>query len=341
MLIRSLSKSFISSTLLIGLISCTTAQESDNTPSTTNSDNRPLVVATTSILCDLTEQIAQESVNLKCLVGAGIDPHVYQPTPEDRQAIDAAGLIFYGGYNFDESLIKLVKATSNSAPKIPVHEQAVPQPLMGNSHEHEHEDEHEHSEEDNHEHEVNETVPDPHVWHDPENGIAMIKVISQELQKLQPVETQQYQENAKSLQEEITAIDNWISTQIATIPPEKRKLVTTHDALGYYVRAYGLKFEGAIGGFSTEESPTAAKISELVKEIKKTNVLTIFAESSVNPKLIETVAKEAQVKVSTRELFADGLGEKETEGATYQKMLIANTQTIVEGLGGNYTAFAP
>ncbi len=168
----------------------------------------------------------------------------------------------------------------------------------------------------------------------------MVNVISQELTQLQPEKAQQYQERANSINTELTQIDQWITTQIVTIPPEKRKLVTTHDALGYYVNAYDLEFEGALGGFSTEESPTAARVSELVKEIRKTEVPTIFAETSVNPKLIEIVAKEAQVTVSERELYADGLGKKGTDGDSYQKMLIANTQTIVTELGGHYTFFS-
>ncbi|MEH2372808.1 metal ABC transporter solute-binding protein, Zn/Mn family [Nostoc sp.] len=92
---------------------------------------------------------------------------------------------------------------------------------------------------------------------------------------------------------------------------------------------------------STEEAPTPARIGVLANDIKKEGVPTIFAEATINPKLIEAVAKEAKVKVSDRELFADGLGEKGTEGETYQGMLIANTRTIVEGLGGKYTAFQP
>lgn len=333
MLSRSFLPSLIGSALLVGLASCTGTPKQDNI-SPAIPDDRPLVVATTSVLCDLTRQIAGESINLKCLVDAGVDPHVYQAKPEDRQAIDAARLILYGGYNFDESLIKLVKASSNSAPKVAVHEQAVTKPLMGGSHAHDH-DEHDHD----HPQQAEGNTPDPHVWHNPRHGMAMVNIIAQELEKLHPEQAQEYQKNAKAMDAEITRIDNWISAQIATIPPQKRKLVTTHDALGYYVDAYQLEFEGAIAGLSTEESPTAARVSELVKDIKKTNVPTIFAESSVNPKLIETVAREAQVKVSERKLYADGLGEKGTDGETYQKMLVANTQTIVEGLGGKYTPF--
>jgi manganese/iron transport system substrate-binding protein len=168
----------------------------------------------------------------------------------------------------------------------------------------------------------------------------MVATISDNLKKLSPNNASTYNNNAQEITTELQQIDTWIKSEINTIPAQQRKLITTHDALGYYVNAYGLSYEGALTGFSTEEAPTAARLKDLVKEIKEAGVPTIFAEATNNPKLIQTVAKEANVKLSERDLFADGLGETGTEGDTYQKMLIANTQTIVEGLGGKFTPFA-
>ncbi|HAG81104.1 MAG TPA: metal ABC transporter substrate-binding protein, partial [Cyanobacteria bacterium UBA12227] len=322
-------------TLLMGVVGCSSpppqAPATSSVVPDAGSQSRPSVVATTSILCDLTKQVAGETINLKCLVGPGVDPHLYQPKPEDRKAMDSANLIFYAGYDFDPSLVKLVKATSNPVPKIAVHEVAVPQPILGETHDHG---------DEKHAHAEGETAPDPHIWHDAQNGIRMVETISNSLEKLTPNHTSLYENNAQKITLELQQIDTWIKSQIATIPPAQRKLVTTHDALGYYVKAYGLSFEGALGGFSTEEAPTAARVSELVKEIKSAGVPTIFAETTINPKLIERVAKEAKVKVSDRELFADGLGEPGKDGESYQEMLLANTRTVVEGLGGQYTPFA-
>lgn len=298
---------------------------------TVSKENLPLVVATTSILCDLTEQVAQDTVNLKCLVSPGVDPHVYQATPEDRQAIESADLVLYGGYNFDSSLIKLIKATTQDNLKIAVHEEAVTNPILAEEHDHGHSHDHDHHSE--------KKVPDPHVWHNPENGAKMVAVIAEGLTEVQPELAEKYSIQSKAIQEELGQIDEWIRQQIATIPPNQRKLVTTHDALGYYVEGYNLEFQGALSGVSTDESPSAGNVANLVKEIKETQVPTIFAETSVNPQLIETVAREANVKLSPQELYADSLGEKGTEGDSYQKMLIANTRAIVEGLGGEYTPF--
>ncbi|WP_414620378.1 metal ABC transporter solute-binding protein, Zn/Mn family [Calothrix sp. CCY 0018] len=330
-------------TLAIGLISCgetpsvsntqTTENTATNTSSTTG--ERPLVVATTSVLCDLTKQVAAQTVDLKCLVDAGADPHTYQPKPEDRKAIEQANLVLYGGYDFEPSIIKLVKASGNTAPKVAVHEVAVPKPLIGEEHDHEHEGEHSEEEEKH----SDEKVPDPHVWHNPQNGIQMVEAIRSNLEQVSPENAQLYATNAEKMTGEIKQVDSWIKQNIATIPAEQRKLVTTHDALGYYTQAYNINYEGAVEGLSTEAQPTAARIAELSKEIKQENVPTIFAESTHSPKLIEQVAREANVKVSPEKLYADGLGEPGTDADTYQKMLIANTKAIVDGLGGKYTAF--
>lgn len=292
---------------------------SPTAPVASNTD-KPKVVATTSVLCDVTQEIAQDTVDLKCLIPAGSDPHVYEPKPDDRKAIEEAKLIMYGGYDFEPSLIKLIQASSNKAPKVAVDEVAVPNPQK--------------FEEDG------KTENDPHVWHNAQNGVKIVEVVRDNLSKIAPSNAAKYTSNAEKMTGELKQVDSWIKSQITTIPANQRKLVTTHDALGYYSKAYGIPVEGALQGISTEEKPTAGRVKDLVKDLKTAGVPTIFAELTTNPKLIEAVAKEANVKVSPREIFADGLGEKGSEGDTYKKMLIANTQTIVEGLGGKFTPFA-
>jgi manganese/iron transport system substrate-binding protein len=279
----------------------------------------PTVVVTHSVLCDLTKQIAQDTVNLKCLIAPGSDPHLYQPKPDDRKVLESAQLSLYGGYNFEPSLIKLIKATSNKSPKVAVGEIAVPNPQKF-------EDE-------------GKVVSDPHIWHNAKNGIKMAKIIDKSLATLRPDRAALYSKNTDKVVAELTQVDNWIGSQIATIPKTARKLVTTHDALGYYAKAYALPLETALGGITTEEQPTPKRITQLVKLIRDAKVPTIFAEVTINPKLINTVAKEAKVNVAKRELFADGLGEKGSEAETYIGMLVANTRTIVEGLGGKFTPF--
>ncbi|WP_445250334.1 metal ABC transporter solute-binding protein, Zn/Mn family [Microcoleus sp. OTE_8_concoct_300] len=327
-----------------GLVGCSGGQNASNpvseSPAATQTQaspaaNLPKVVATTGVICNITKQIAQSSIDTTCLLQPGDDPHAYQTKPEDRKAIETANLILYGGYNHEPSIIKLIQSSSNSAPKIAVHELAVPKPLIG-----EHEDEHGEEKAQNQPHAEGEKVPDPHVWHNPQNGLRMVETIRDQLIKVSPTNAQLYTKNAASLTDELQKTDTWIKAQIATIPAQKRKLVTTHDALSYYADAYDLEMAGALQGVTTEEQPTAARIAELSSEIKTAGVPKIFAETTTNPKLIETVAREANVEISDKELYSDDLGGPGTGADTYQGMLKTNTCTITSGLGGNCTPFA-
>ncbi len=321
----------VSSLLTLGLLTgCATSKQPTDTTTPTASetpaattgaitDSSPKVVVTNTVLCDLTKQIAARTVNVVCLLAPGSDPHVYKLTPEARQSIEDAKLVLYGGYDFEPELIKAIKATSNLAPKIAVHEVAVPQPQK--------------FEEDG------KSTTDPHVWHNAQNGIKIAETIGSSLEKLVPAQAATYKQNTQKLTAEIGQIDTWIKAELTTIPAAKKILFTTHDALGYYSKAYGIPVD-ALEGLSTEDKPNAARAKEMVGKIKKAQVPTIFTELTLNPKLITTIANEAKVKVSPQEIYADGLGEVNSPGGTYQKMLISNTKAIVEGLGGKYTPFA-
>ena len=131
------------------------------------------------------------------------------------------------------------------------------------------------------------------------------------------------------------AVDLWIKNQISTIPVEQRKLITSHDAFQYYSQAYGLEIPGTLIGISTEEQPSAQTVKNLVEIIKNTGVKAIFAETTINPTLINTVAEEAGVTLAEGELYSDSLGVKGSEADTYIKMLTVNTNTIVSALTQN------
>ncbi|WP_324616460.1 metal ABC transporter solute-binding protein, Zn/Mn family [Lusitaniella coriacea] len=304
---------------------------------------KPQVVASSSILCDLTQQIAQDTVELNCLMAPEQDPHTYVTTPSNRKAMETATLIFYGGYQLAPSIENLVKAINTSAPKVAVYEEAVPEPLQSEHHHHEEEEHHHEEEEHHHEEEENhheeELEPDPHVWHNVQNGIAIVGVIEEKLAEINPEQAQRYAQNAEQLKGQLEELDAWVKQQVATIPEGQRTLVTTHDAFNYYSQAYGFESSEALQGMSTEEKPTATRVKELVEKVEETKVPTIFAEVTANNQVIGTVAREAKVKVSERELFTGALGSKEDEAGTYRGAIAANTCTIVNGLGGECTPF--
>ncbi|WP_107805912.1 metal ABC transporter substrate-binding protein [Nodularia spumigena] len=283
-------------------------------------DDKAQVVATSTIIADLAEEIGGEEIQLTGILEPGVDPHIYEPTPADSRVLETADLILYNGYNLEPGLINLMNAAGEKARKVAVGEVVKPLQLDGYE---------------------GKVVPDPHVWGNVENAIAMTNIIRDELIKLSPTDEAEFTQRASELTQELQQLHNWINQQIQTIPADKRQLVTTHDAFQYYGNAYGLAIAGTLIGISTEEQPSAQTVTRLVESIKTNNVPAIFAETTINPALIKTVAQEAGVKLAPRELYADSIGEKGSEGDSYIKMMEANTRTIVEALGGKYTPFQP
>ncbi len=303
-------------TLILGLW-LTGCNRNINDPGNSSNNDKPKVVSTSTILTDLTEKVGGDEIELKGILKPGADPHVYEPVPADNLALEKSDLILYNGYDLEPGLIKLMNSSGVKAKKVAVGE--VVKPLDFNYH--------------------GKIKPDPPVWGNAKNAIAMVNVIRDNLIELSPEDKAEFTENAAKLTAELEKIDTWIIQQIQTIPGNQRQLVTTHDAFQYYARAYGLKVTGTLIGISTEEQPSAQTVKRLADAIKSAGVPAIFAETTINPALITTVAQEAKVKLAPRQLYSDSIGAPGSEGDTYIKMLVANTQTIVESLGGNYTEF--
>ncbi|MBD2295469.1 zinc ABC transporter substrate-binding protein [Anabaena sphaerica FACHB-251] len=283
--------------------------------------NLPQVVATTSVLCDLTKQVAGETINLTCLIPPGLDPGIYQPTPEDIQAIEQANLILYHGYNFEPGLIKVIQNTQNNAPKIAVAQSAVPEPkrLQKNGR----------------------IFTEPHIWHNVKNTIKVVEVINRNLGKLLPKKQKEYSRNTSKLTKELNELHSWIKSTLATIPNKNRKFLTTHEAMIYYVTAYELPYKASLPNIRDEDNLTDTRVKNLAQYIQDAKVKTLFADTTINLMLLEPITKEANVKLFSRQLYIDGLGELGSDGETYQKMMDANTRSIAEGLGGTYLKFAP
>ncbi len=276
-------------------------------------DDRPNVVATNTILADLTEDIGGEAIALTSILKPGDDPHVYEPVPQDTITLEQADLILYNGYNLEVALIRLIANVNGR--RLAVGEQIPP---LGMEYQ-------------------GQRVPDPHVWGNARNGIVMVEVIRDALVELAPENAAQFRTNAAALIAELEAVDTWITAQIATIPPQQRQLVTTHDAFAYYTDAYGLEMLGSLIGISTEEQPSAQTVQTLSDQIRAAGIPAIFAETTINDALITTVAQEAGVELAPQALYSDSIGAAGSLGDSYIKMLIANTTAIVTALGGEVT----
>lgn len=297
--------------IVFGLISSVAIAGCQTSTNTTNpSTNQLKVVATSTIIADLTERVGGDEIALTSMLKPGDDPHVYEPTPQDSRTLEEAQLVFYNGYNLEPGIIKMMESTSRNARRVAVGEVAKPLTLEKEG----------------------QTVPDPHVWGDVKNVILMVNKIRDELASLSPADKAEFTENAVKLTQELEQLDQAIAQQIQTIPPNRRKLVTTHDAFQYYGKAYGLEILGTLIGISTEEKPSAQTVKNLVTNIQKNQVPAIFAETTLNDDLIKTVAEEAKVKLSPTKLYSDSIDVKGSRGDSYIKMMQANTTAIVEAL---------
>lgn len=270
----------------------------------------PQVVATTTQVYDLAINVAGRTAHVDSILSANVDPHDYEPVPSDLKKIAAADVILENGVGLEDSwMVHLLGSKRRNVPLVVV-SQGVR--LLPGSKEN--------------------PQGDPHIWFTVLNAAQMVKNIGEALAKVDPAYASYYRANASQYITQLDDLDKYIFQQIATLPRPQRKLVTSHDALSYYVTRYGLTLVGAVIPSTTTEAQASAKhLAELVAQIKAQHVKAIFLESSVNPKLGEQIGREAGVKV-VMNLYGDTLGLPGSDGDTYIKMMRHNTDLIVSSL---------
>ncbi|HLP90943.1 MAG TPA: zinc ABC transporter substrate-binding protein [Nostocaceae cyanobacterium] len=323
----SLNK-FFRTTLLVltyGILGCTnqTINTAYNQTTTIKKidPNLPQVVATTSVICDLTQQIAGETIQLTCLIPPQQESRSYQPQPQDKQAISQANLILYHGYNFEPSLIKTIQANKKPIPKIAVAQIAVPNPQKLKQ--------------------GNRTIIEPHIWHNPKNTIKMVEVINTNLKKIAPKNSQLYTNNTKNITNELNQLDQWIRARLASIPAKNRNFAITEEAMLYYAKAYKLPYTSILMGINNQQNLNTTRVKNLAQNIQKSKIRTIFIDTKTNPDIFAPIAEAANITIFSRKLYLHGLDTPENNAETYQKMMTTNTRIIVEGLGGTYLKFTP
>jgi zinc/manganese transport system substrate-binding protein len=290
-------------------------------------ENPLQVVASFSILGDLVENVGGEAVAVTTLIGPGVDAHTYDPAPADLVVLAEADVIFENGLGFEPWLDGFYESTQPPAARVVVTEGITPREAGE-----EHQGEEPHAEEDD---AAEHGLFDPHVWHDVANDIVMVGNIRDALAAADPDRAELYEANAAAYIAELEALDASIREQVATLPEERRTLVTSHDNLGYFADAYGFTILGNVfGSVSTEAGdPSARDIAALVEAIEATGVPAIFAENVANPDLMESIAAEAGVALAPP-LYTDALGPPGSPGETYIGMMQSNVTTIVDALRG-------
>lgn len=269
---------------------------------TTAYAGKPYVIATISIIGDVVKNVAGDVVDLKTLVGPDGDAHEYEPIPADSVNISHADIIFENGLHLEHWLDKLYAASGSKAMRVVVSKGVTPRIFEDNPQE-----------------------TDPHAWQDVTNVILYTQNVRDALVSFDPANKDKYTANASDYIGKLQALDEWVKSQVALIPADKRKLVTNHDALGYFARRYGFKIIGAVIPSATTEAadPSAKETADLLNLVKVNGVHAIFSENMANPKLAQTLSKEAGIVVGP-ELYTDALGPIGSEGETYLKMIKYN-----------------
>ena len=264
-------------------------------------DGDGTVVATTTQVADIARNVAGAGTTVSQILTPNADPHGYEPRARDVKRLVGAKLVLRSGGEVDDWLEEAQASAGSDARVV----------TLGDN-----------------------TREEPHWWQDPRAAIAAVAKVRDGLVEVDPDHRAAYDAGARRYSERLRALDRSIARCIDTIPPARRKLVTTHDALGAYAQRYGLEvIATVIPSRSTRGQASAGETAELVRTIRREQVPAVFAESSVNADVERAIAREAGAKVSPP-LYADALGPKGSAGATYVGSLEANTRTIVESLGG-------
>lgn len=313
----SLKVGLIFLSLTFFLVSCQTAEADLNalslpTLSAVSRTDQPLnVVATTNIIGDVVNRVGGEVIVLTILMAPGQDPHSYEPSSGDLAVAADADVIFVNGWDLEEGLIANLKNVNEDGLLLPVSAGIEPLPLGKQG------------------------LADPHVWLDPHLVGVWVENVRQVLTNLDPANGEQYEQNAADYLAELELLIQYYDEVLAPIPAEKRLLITNHDSFGYFARAYEFEIIGTVlPGAGALAEPSANDLAALVEVMNQAGVCTIFAESTANINLAETVTAElaACESVEVVSLYTGSIGLPGGGADSYIGMMRANVAAIVAGL---------
>ena len=285
-----------------------------------NAGEKLSVIATTNIVGDVVRQVGGDQIALTTLMGIGIDPHSYVPTPSDSAAIHDAHVVFASGAGLESDLEQTFESAGGGAVRVYLSDGLQHRLTEGTLEE----------EGGEHEHEHDEGEIDPHVWFDVKNVMQWVEMIEQVLSTLDPANAPAYQAHAASYTQELEELDAWVVEQVAAIPQANRKLVTNHPSFGYLAGRYGLEQIGAVYPVSPSAEPSARDIALLEDTIREYGVPAVFAESTVNPKLAQQVADDTGVELVA--LYSGSLGEPGSGAETYVLLIRYDVGAIANAL---------
>ena len=273
-------------------------------------DGKLKVLATTTIVADVVNQIGDDLIELDVLLPIGTDPHTFAPTPQDLAKVSQAELLFMNGVGLESFLKNYLENIGENVQMVEVSRGVkVLQTSKGDEHD----------------------TGDPHTWTDPGNVKVWVENISAALSELDPANADKYQANAKIYQSKLDELDAWIVAQVSQIPQEHRKLVSDHESLAYFAQRYGfIQIGTVIPGTSTLSEPSAQEVARLEDLVKAENVRAIFVDTTANPQLAERISNDTRAKIVL--IYSGSLTEVDGEAGSYIDYMRYNVTAVVNAL---------
>ncbi len=290
------------------------------------------VVASFSILGDMVAEVGGDRVTVSTLVGPDGDAHVYEPTPADAQTVAAAQVVFVNGLGFEGWLDRLIEASEYKGSVVVATDGVTVLKMAEEGHDHTEVEahaegeEHDHAEEAGHDH----GGIDPHAWQSIGNAKIYVSNIAQALIAADPEGEAVYSSNATAYLAELSGLDAEIQATMIALPENRRSVVTSHDAFGYFAAAYGMTFH-APEGQSTEAEPSAADVAALITQMKAEAIPAVFVENITDSRLLEQITSETGAKIGGT-LFSDALSGPDGPAGTYIAMMRHNVATLTAAL---------
>ena len=270
----------------------------------------PHVLATETFLGDIAQNVAGNRIEVETLLSPGVDPHEYQLTPKDAIKIEQADVLLANGLGYETWLAKSLQASTGQRAIVVATDGLNPKPDPSGEH----------------------PEGDPHMWMSPVNVIHYVENIRAGLSRADPAGAAGYRTNTDDYIADLRELDGWIKGQVDQIPPEKRLLVTNHDALSYFAEDYGFKVVGAVTpGVSAEASPSAKQMADLIQTIKTSGAPAIFLDISENQELANQIASDSGARVVT-DLYVETLSSSDGPAPTYIQMMMYDVSIIVNAL---------
>ncbi len=277
-----------------------------------NHADKPVILCSTTQIADFTKNIVGDSFDVKCVLAPGADPHTYMPTPKDAQIAVHSTICIQNGLNLEGKNWMATLARDAGKPIIKASDGVTPLELESDG----------------------KKITDPHAWFSPKNAVIYVSNITSGISRIDPSFKWELEARARLYLAQLRALDAWIRQMVHAIPVAQRILVTSHDAFNYFAHEYGFKNQAPIGWSTGSEigaGMTPARFKTVVESIRNLGVRSVFVETSVNPKLIREIAREAGVNIGG-ELYSDSMGAENSAGETYIGMMRENVLTIVNGL---------